>query len=73
MEGMSKETQEEIERKREFHRVIDKIRNLQKQTKPDKEQADNKREKYNTTQKYWNPKTQKQCHPVQKIQSQYRQ
>ena len=30
MEGMSKETQEEIERKREFHRVIDKIRNLQK-------------------------------------------
>ena len=30
MEGMSKETQEEIERKREFHRVIDKIRNIQK-------------------------------------------
>ena len=30
MEGMSQETQEEIERKREFHRVIDKIRNLQK-------------------------------------------
>ena len=27
---MNKETQEEIERKREFHRVIDKIRNLQK-------------------------------------------
>ena len=30
MEGMSRETQEKIERKREFHRVIDKIRNLQK-------------------------------------------
>ena len=30
MEGMSKESQEETERKREFHRVIEKIRNLQK-------------------------------------------
>ena len=30
MEGMNKETQEEIERKREFHGVINKIRNLQK-------------------------------------------
>ena len=30
MEGMSMETHEEIERKREFHRVIDKKRNLQK-------------------------------------------
>ena len=30
MEGMSKETQEEIEQKREFHRVIDKTRNLQR-------------------------------------------
>ena len=30
MEGLNKETQDEIERKREFHRVIDKIRNLQK-------------------------------------------
>ena len=30
MEGINKETQEEIERKREIHRVINKIRNLQK-------------------------------------------
>ena len=33
MEGMNKETQEEIERKREFHRIKDKIRNLQKPNK----------------------------------------
>ena len=32
MEGMNKETQEEIERKRELHRVKDKIRNLKKKT-----------------------------------------
>ena len=36
MEGIvNTGTQEEIERKREFHRVINKIRNLQKQSKPE--------------------------------------
>ena len=30
MEGINKETQEQIERKKEFHRIVDKIRNLQK-------------------------------------------
>ena len=66
MEGTNKERQKEIERKRLFRRVIDKIRIQKKQMKLDKEQADNKREKYNQTQKYRNSKKKKQCHPVQK-------
>ena len=73
MEVMNKETQEEIERKREFHRVIDKIRNLQKPNETGQGTSRQKREKHNLTQKYRISKTQKQCHPVQKTQSHYRQ
>ena len=68
MERMNKETQEEIERKREFHRVMHKIRNLQKPNETG--QATSRQQTGEIQPDSEIPelsKTQKQCHPVCQI------
>ena len=57
-EKVNTETQEEVERKRKFHRVIKTIGNLKKPNELG-QQVDNKRKQYSPTWKYQNLKMQK--------------
>ena len=73
MEGIvNTETQEEIERKKEFHREIDKIGNL---PKPNELGQGTSRQHTETIQpdlEKLHLKMQKRCHPIRKTQSRYR-
>ena len=72
-EGMSQETQEEIERKREFHRVIVKIRNLQKPNETGQGTSRQQTGEIQHNSEIPELEDVETMSPVQKIQSQYLQ